>query len=632
MAQSYNTTKRFRRVMLIIPAIFLLIFFGVVQWEANLIGDADQAVSAYLNSWVGASEMLDLTVAFVSSPAGDYFIAIVMIILAWQIVSKRQSAGWATFVSLGLYVGIILAATYGTVRLMDEYIMRPGPSQVLANYQSPWEMVGASDRPPRHTPFPSERGAICGVVFFLFLFRYGSRSLGLLGVTLAYGLILGIAGEAWPSDYVGGIIYGWIVSVFIYMVGFYRMPRYTEEMLIRSWRRAIIGGEGSLFSILRKKKKRHIPGAGEVENLPLGSYSLPDDIIVVLDTNYGIPNAKAIDKPHKGKLYPVMVNDRKVAVKISRSSHKDSKRLDFALATAVELRETGALDMPEILPTKRGDLTVSYHGQAMYLMEWIEGVPVDIQTEEGARQLMELMAKLHSHPVAPGDDRASMGPPDYINQVKQRFHKSLEMFKQEIESPLRQLVPNQAEFEDANVFFEHAQRSIRLADQAMILAVNDESQMRWSVVHKDSHEMNYLVTGDNRIVMLDFDLMRVDIGINDLIKPLRKLMKRTRWNIDAFTHAVDEYVAIRPLERYELVLLLSHLLYPFALSKMKGKTKKGRKLRRGEFQMMIIKERIQLGLEETARNAFLDAVSDHYNLHIESTTTDSGPAVVPLND
>ncbi len=588
-----HAARRFSLVFLLVAGLFVALWATAVGVESGVLADLDVRCAGFLNSHLRDSETLDLTAVVLSRRPGDVFIAITAVLLSLRYISRSRDRGLAGLLVVAVSFGAIVAGTDFVVDAVDSFARRPSPLHRIEGFVVPGGSIGVEFHAPDRTRFPSDRAANIAVLFFLCLFRYGSKSLPLLALSVLAGAAHVATGRAWPSDVVGGIVLGWLIASAVYLV------RLNEAM---AWAIRLVDARG--VSRAEAWLRRHMsprseaPRSGEAR----ASASVRR-LEEVLRRGWDCESVLFTGVRHKDKVFSFEVDGRRMAFKRSRERTQDRADLERALRRVEGLRNVSGFPSPRVIPTKTGGLLATEGGRHFHLLEWVEGEPPDFADPGAFRDVMGVLALLHRDTAEELErDRAIAAVDGRIEGMRQ----AVRGLSRSARPVLWALVPRNAEHSTMRPVAAEALRAILLSGRALSELSRTGARPVRCMVHGDPHPMNYVVAPGGELLLVDLDSIRPGFPHEDLVKPLAKLMRRHDWDAGQFIAALDAYCQVRPMLQWEILLLVAEVLFP-------------RALRRGRMpSYRLRREDFELAFSRRARERFVREVAARWTLPIDA--------------
>lgn len=250
-------------------------------------------------------------------------------------------------------------------------------------------------------------------------------------------------------------------------------------------------------------------------------------------------------------------------VKNLKVSPLKPRRLIFVHQAVQYLTNGGFSKMNPIVPTLKGETYISDGQYAYTLFDWIEGCQCNFANQSELVEATQVLAELHRHtfgfiPPPHSNTRKQLGK--CLNHFEERFdnlHEYQQMARQ---------MPNER---FARVYLENCDYFIALAAQAIAkLKTSNYSELvnRAGIEHPfcygDPAARNFILTPNERVLMIDFDSCRLDLPIMDLIKFIRRVMKKYRWSFPIARLIVDAYQAVNPISPDELGVMKAVFYFP----------------------------------------------------------------------
>jgi Ser/Thr protein kinase RdoA (MazF antagonist) len=413
----------------------------------------------------------------------------------------------------------------------------------------------------------------------------------------------------------------WTVLAGLMSSPLYRLFLWAEKTVEEAYEQHILSRRSewiarSMSRLLHGAK----PGA---EDAPLPVRKIMDplkpELSEVLKHEWGLESVQQIGEPHKGKVFRMEDEDHAYAFKLSRTASSKSAGLEAILEQIEALNHEGLLRTPRVLSTRSGHLTGTFGSRAAYLMEWVHGRPIDSANVDEVGQLMRHLARLHLSTETPARSSQAIRARvlHVINGMRRRADIVLAQFSENRSSEER----GDSVGLGVKRLAEDAIRAQLMARLSLLYVVESGEEDSLCLCHHDMHPMNCLITPAGELVMLDFDRMALGLGCEDLFSPMKRLVECHQWRFSIFEGVLDQYLAVRPLPRSEIALLLAYLYFPQRA--MKGLAKDLAANRRGmagKYAVRLLREGMLTASMDTLRRNFLQQAVKRYDVPLLGLT------------
>jgi spore coat protein I len=250
-------------------------------------------------------------------------------------------------------------------------------------------------------------------------------------------------------------------------------------------------------------------------------------------------------------------------VKNLKVSPLKPKRLSFVHQAINHLISSGFTKMNPIILTGQGRTYVSDGYYAYTLFDWIEGRQCDFANQAELAEATRVLAEFHRHtfgfiPPAHSNPRKQLGK--CLDHFQDRYH-NLKQY--------RQLSLKMPHDDFAGLYLENYDHFIALAAQA-INKLKESNYCRLAARAKierpfcygDPAARNFILTPEGRILMIDFDSCRLDLPIMDLVKFIRRVMKKYNWSYPVARLIMDSYQTVNPISKEELSVMKAAFYFP----------------------------------------------------------------------
>lgn len=592
--------RKFQRNLLIGFAVFAAGWAAIVFAEFRLVDDLDTRVSLALNGLAARSEVLALTCVFLAREPGTYALGLACV-LAVVLLSRR--AGRTAPSSIVLYLAwlaLVALASALLVEAVDHYIKRVPPAEAIPGFSPLPTASGLLIEIPDRIKYPDLRLSVSSSLVFILFFRFGSRAL-LLGLGLVLVGVADIAvGTAWTTDVLSALLFGWLFAAAAYTARANELAGWMEKKGSGAGARLAtrIGARFSRARVPFDFRREEADDEGGARALGMAKALDPEER-ALLEEGWGLEQPRPLAAAHKEKLLPIKAGGARYAFKRTRRYEGGEAPLLKALRTAEDLRSRGILDAPRIVPDREGALLRFLRGRAVYVMEWAEGSPVDASSRAEMSALFRALARLHRHTAPAGPEVPAA---EALEAELEKAAGLVEAASARPASLLGGLVPDNAEHARSNPLLQLALQSEAFLRVAAACALQDGAVHAPSMLHRDTHPMNFLWKGGGEVAVLDIDRMAPGIGVADLVWPLGRHARRSLWDPAGLEALLGAYQEVRPIPRWEMAMLLALVVLPESAQRLREEPA-GR--RRGRRAAAALADTIREGISEPRRRDFL---------------------------
>lgn len=539
--------------------LFLLFFLwsGIVVSQWLEVPSLDLFIGGLLNRMVGDSSIFDLTVVFLTRESGD-FLGVMMVVGICLFAFRktfRFHGHTGRIAGHMILTSLFALLTYEMLDVVKTTIARPSPAEVLTGFRDATSIYNADVDLQDDYQVLSHRAAL----YYLFILGavFRSRQFHWTFMALPLPLLLSrmIIGIDWFSGILAGILFGWLVAAVVTSPPVGRLYEKVEDGCERVWTRYVIFPRKVTYArlverVVRSGRRRPFAGRASSRTDYLG-----DILRAYLMTTWGLAEPRSLRPPNKQRIYQVVDRQRMYAFKVCRAAESVKATRPRVLDVMHRLRQEGQPFAPAVIPTRDGTLYSLRDGRLCYLMEWIDGRPLDMSHPDELEEVTRLLARFHNATES-HVEVGSLGPVEQFSQWADRFRRKVNALSALTANPalsnngfLRRLMTEQV-------------RSEAMFNMASFYLINDAVASKPCLIHGDPHPMNYVRTRQGRIMMIDTERIRTGYGFEDLSALLQRYMARFRWDFTLFRTSLDAYLDVRPLPRQEIVLLLAEILFP----------------------------------------------------------------------
>lgn len=239
------------------------------------------------------------------------------------------------------------------------------------------------------------------------------------------------------------------------------------------------------------------------------------------------------------------------------------ERLIFVHGAVQHLTLHGFSRMVPLIPTLSGETYVSSHGYAFSLFDWIEGRQADFSYPEELKESTRVLAEFHRF-------SAGFTPPPGSN-MRDLLGKCLKHFEERYQNlvDFKKQARRSQHDEFARLYRENVDFFLPMAETAIAkLKASNYTHLVQLVkcyqtfCHGDPAARNFILTPEGTIFMIDFDSIRLDLPIMDLIKFTRRVMKKYDWDFETARMMIDAYQEVIPLSPAELDVMRAIFYFP----------------------------------------------------------------------
>ena len=248
---------------------------------------------------------------------------------------------------------------------------------------------------------------------------------------------------------------------------------------------------------------------------------------------------------------------------LKKVSHKPEK-LQFMYEAQEHLWRNGFQNLPRFMKTLDGRPFVEVHDGLVFLNNWIDGVESNVRDPEQLDQIVRLQARLH---------RAARGfVPSVHAAIKTRWAGWIERFEGELadiknaydlykdQEPQTEL--EHAFLETVGPMLEMADTGVRLLKESPYQDVLRRERKLRGFVHGDFTYHNFIRTPDGDMQVIDFDYCAHELRAHDFARFMRKMLRRTNWDIKVGNTILQTYHQVDPIHEDELQVLKALLFFP----------------------------------------------------------------------
>ncbi|MED3600857.1 spore coat kinase CotI [Bacillus subtilis] len=246
--------------------------------------------------------------------------------------------------------------------------------------------------------------------------------------------------------------------------------------------------------------------------------------------------------------------------------HRPEKKALFSIFAQDYLAKKG-MNVPGILPNKKGSL-YSKHGSFLFVVyDWIEGRPFELTVKQDLEFIMKGLADFHTASVGyqppngvPVFTKLGRWPNHYTKRCKQMETWKL-MAEAEKEDPFSQLY-----LQEIDGFIEDGLRIKDRLLQSTYVPWTEQLKKSPNLCHQDYGTGNTLLGENEQIWVIDLDTVSFDLPIRDLRKMIIPLLDTTGvWDEETFHVMLNAYESRAPLTEEQKQVMFIDMLFPYEL-------------------------------------------------------------------
>lgn len=238
-----------------------------------------------------------------------------------------------------------------------------------------------------------------------------------------------------------------------------------------------------------------------------------------------------------------------------------TEELLYSLAAMRHVKQKG-FNVPELIPTRKGDLFTEKNGMKFFLMEWIKGRQSDERPND---QNLSLVTKgiANFHKVTHGFE-----PP--FCSGKSQWGKWIDHFNERIDNmrEWEKLAKEKGAMFDrmyaelASYAIDEALYAVDLLSRSSYKEITFKEHNLQGFCHHDLAHHNILITDLNHLALIDFDYAISDIRTHDLASFILRNMKLTRWNMEKALFILENYFEVGEPYKGEERIIHAMLRFP----------------------------------------------------------------------
>ncbi|NMM62692.1 CotS family spore coat protein [Clostridium sp. P21] len=234
------------------------------------------------------------------------------------------------------------------------------------------------------------------------------------------------------------------------------------------------------------------------------------------------------------------------------------------------LSDKGFCNTAKYYKTKTQNKYVRYKNMLFYATEWIDGEECDLNNIEEAIICTKLLAQYHK--AASGIDTTEL-------RIRNNLKNWPKIFKDNLRDLERfeRIVKNRkikTEFDSMycgylDNIYHRAMISLNFLNTSDYYKLSKQAEKNKTICH-DSFYYQNIIKKNNEYYIIDLDSILIDLHVNDLGKLIRRLMFKGsyEWNFEKAKILIEAYNEVNKLEKNELEVMLSLIVFPHKFWKL----------------------------------------------------------------
>ncbi|GAA0743083.1 CotS family spore coat protein [Clostridium oceanicum] len=274
-----------------------------------------------------------------------------------------------------------------------------------------------------------------------------------------------------------------------------------------------------------------------------------------------------IDISKFGNVYKI--NTEKGEICLKRVKHNKYKIKNGQIVSK-ELKNTEFNNIPIYYTSKEGHSYVKYKKWTFYITEWIEGEECNLNDIEEAMDCAKLLADFHLH-IKKIDmsklklkNRSKKLPKVYNKRLNDlnKFEKVIKNKKVQNEFDINYM-------EHLENFYTRGMVALTYLNNSEYYKLYKKLESNKTICHDGFYYKN-IINKDGQYFLIDLNNLSINVKVNDLSKYIRRLMakKNFQWDFDKAKKIIDSYDSVEKLEKIDLEMMLSLIIFPYKFWKL----------------------------------------------------------------
>lgn len=235
-----------------------------------------------------------------------------------------------------------------------------------------------------------------------------------------------------------------------------------------------------------------------------------------------------------------------------------------------DLLKSGFKNTPRYLITKKGNVYISHKGYLFLMTDWVEGRECDFSNIEEAKEGIKLLAKFHlcAEEINTKQYKLKNCLKNWPDIYKECINDMIS-YKHIIDKKILKTEFDYLYFDNIELFIERALNSLNLLNISSYYKLSKEAEKKKPICHRSFYYQN-VIKKDEEYFLIDLNRIIIDLRVNDLGRFIRRLMhkKDYSWDFKKAEELIISYNSIYPLNKNELEIMLSLIIFPHKFWKL----------------------------------------------------------------
>lgn len=249
---------------------------------------------------------------------------------------------------------------------------------------------------------------------------------------------------------------------------------------------------------------------------------------------------------------------------IIKETARDPDKILYIHGLKEYLYESGFVNLDRYI-LSRYQLPFAICDNRIFVMEsYIGGRECSFTNPYDREKIVKALAELHNagKGYIPPTGAAAR---DNIGKWKRSYRKKINdiiEFKAEVKGKRKKSRFDKLYLEDVDFYIEMCWRGYDTLKHSRYDEICKKAKKENTICHHDYTYHNLIIAPDGQVNVIDFDYSCHELPVYDLAALIQKVLRRYSYDLDMALDMLDSYSSVRPLEREELVLMLSLFEFP----------------------------------------------------------------------
>lgn len=251
-------------------------------------------------------------------------------------------------------------------------------------------------------------------------------------------------------------------------------------------------------------------------------------------------------------------------VKCYKRAHMSPAYFLFIYSAVNHIKNNGFQGVVPYSTALDGSICIPEGKYVYYVVDWIESRECRFKKEAELKLAIKAAADLH---------KASIGyiPPNgakpriYYNRWVEKFDRKcvdLLEFSKVIED--KEYIDDFDEIYSKHLsyYWNQAKESIAMIKESPYREISQESEEKGEFCHHDMANHNFLIDGENKVYLIDFDYCIMDTRLHDVSSLIIRNMRYGIWDIRKANFILNEYDHAYSISEKELQVMKAFMTFP----------------------------------------------------------------------